>query len=103
MTAAIWGRVSPSPWKTRKVYSMHNFDIPDVKWVERYVVGISHPEKSLTQEEIQQQLDLMNHALGLGKLVSVEQNFTIMSSGKKDIVTQYTVYHVGFKNRPPGK
>lgn len=73
------------------------------KWVERYTVGMSHPDRYLTQDEIDKQMDVVNRALRYGRIVSVEQNFTIMSLGKKDIVTQYTVYHVGFKQRPPGK
>jgi len=107
MTAVVMRRVrkriSPDPWKIHKVYTMHSFDIPDIKWVERYIVGISSPDRPLAQEEIQNQLKKVNKALRYGKLISLEQNFTIMSSGNKDIVTQYTVYHVGFKNRPTGK
>ena len=82
---------------------MQSFDVPDIKWVERFVVGISNPDRYLTQDEIDSQMEVVNKALRYGKLVSVEQNFTIMSLGKKDIITQYTVYHVGFKQRPPGK
>jgi hypothetical protein len=104
MTAvAMWKKVSLPPFKTDRVYTMYSFDIPDVKWVERYVVGISHPDKHLTQLEIQKQMNLVNRALRYGKLIAVEQNFTILSSGTKDTITQYTVYHVGFKHRPSGQ
>jgi hypothetical protein len=104
MTAAArWKKVTVPPWKFEKVFSMHSFDIPDIKWIERFTVGISNPDRYLTQKEIDKQLDRVNKALRYGKLVAVEQNFTIMSSGNKDIIAQYTVYHVGFKHRPPGK
>jgi len=90
-------------WKFRRTYSMTEFEVPDIKWVERYVVGTTHPKKPLTQKEIQKQLDMVNRALRYGKIVAIEQNFTDLTNGEKDIVTQYTVYHVGFKHRPPGK
>lgn len=90
-------------WDIDRIYTMTTFDVPDVKWIERYVVGISSPDKFLTQKEIEKQLDEVNRALRYGKLVSIEQNFTLLSSGNKNIITQYTVYHVGFKQRPPGK
>jgi len=82
---------------------MKTFEVPDIKWVERFVVGTTHPEKMLTQKEIGKQLNDVNCALRYGKLVSIEQNITTLSSGGKDIITQYTVYHVGFRHRPAGK
>lgn len=100
--AAIYRRQKPR-WDFSRIYTMSEFDVPDIKWVERFVVGISTPDRFLTQKEIEQQMEKVNRALRYGKIVSVEQNFTIFTCGKKDIVTQYTVYHVGFKQRPPGK
>jgi hypothetical protein len=97
--------IEPSPQKIkfRKAYTMTSFDVPDIKWVERFIVGISSPDRYLTQQEIEKQMTAVNRALRYGKIISVEQNFTIISHGKKDILTQYTVYHVGFKSRPPGQ
>ncbi len=89
-------------WKIKKIYTMSNFNVPDVKWVERYIVGISSPDKFLTQEEISKQLDIVNKALRYGIIIGVEQNFTILNHEGKDILTQYMVYHVGFKQRPAG-
>lgn len=102
-TAAQWRKISRSKWEFNRIYSMQSFDLPDIKWVERYTVGITHPDKYLTQNEIKKQLEKVNRALRFGKIVAVEQNFTILENAGKDIITQYTVYHVGFKNRPPGK
>jgi hypothetical protein len=102
-SAAHWRKQSKEEWKFEKIYTMQSFDVPDIKWVERYIVGISTPDRYLTQAEIDKQMEKVNKALRYGRIVSVEQNFTIMSLGKKDIITQYTVYHVGFKQRPPGK
>ena len=94
---------SRQKWKFSKIFTMTSFDVPDIKWVERFIVGISTPDRYLTQSEIDKQMDTVNRALRYGKIISVEQNFTILSHGKKDILTQYTVYHVGFKRRPPGQ
>ena len=103
-SAAQWRRQTPR-WDFSRIYNMQSTEseFSDVKWVERFTVGISHPERFLTQKEIDCQMEKVNRALRFGKLIAVEQNFTLMSCGGKDIITQYTVYHVGFKNRPPGK
>ena len=104
MTAgAGWRKQSPSKWEFDRIYTMTDFDVPDIKWVERFVVGMTHPDRFLTNKEIDQQMEGVNRALRYGKIISVEQNFTILTCGKKDILTQYTVYHVGFKQRPQGK
>lgn len=103
MTSAAPLFKQSTKWKFKKTYTMVNFDVPDIKWVERFIVGISNPDKFLTQVEIDRQMEAVNRALRYGRIVGIEQNFTIMTSGKKDMITQYTVYHVGFKQRPPGK
>lgn len=100
--AADWFR-HKIKWKYDRIYSMQSFEVPDIKWIERYVVGTTHPEKALSQKEIDRQLQTVNRALRYGKLVAIEQNITTMSNADKNIITQYTVYHVGFKHRPPGK
>lgn len=82
---------------------MHSFDIPDIRWVERFVVGSSHPENWLTPREVDMQLEKVNRALRIGKLIGIEQNFTILTDSKKELLTQYTVYHIGFKHRPDGR
>jgi hypothetical protein len=102
-SAAHWRKSTRRKWEFDRIYSMQTSDFSDVQWVERYTVGISHPERYLTQNEINKQMDEVNRALRYGKLIAVEQNFTLLSCGGKDIITQYTVYHVGFKHRPPGK
>lgn len=105
-TAAMWRRLNwrkKQKWKIDKIYTMKSFDFPDVKWVERFVVGISNPDLYLTQDEINKQLEKVNKALRYGRIISIEQNFTIFSREGKDIITQYTVYHVGYKKRPSGK
>jgi hypothetical protein len=87
-----------------RTYSMVSFDLPDVRWVERYTIGVSNPYKhQLTEDEVRQQVDLLNRALRYGIIVAVERNFTTLKIDGNEIDTWYVVYHVGFKRRPPGK
>jgi len=95
--------VVDTEWKSSRIYTMAKFNVPDIKWVERYLVGISTLDRPLKQNEIEAQMSLVNRALRYGIIVSVEQNFIILTCGEKDTLTQYTVYHVGFKQRPAGK
>ena len=104
MSRAVgWRAQTPPKVKFSRIYTMTNWDVPDIKWVERHVVGISNLDRPLTSKEIDQQMRAVNRALRYGKIVAIEQNFHIVTVGKKDTIAQYTVYHVGFKNRPKGK
>jgi len=90
-----------------KIYSMVSFDIPDVRWVERYVIGLSHPKKDWTGNEAeamaQKQINALNRALRHGMVMGIERNFTEIHIDGKNVLTGYLVYHVGFKKRPAGK
>lgn len=90
-----------------RLYSMVSFDIPDVRWIERYTLGMVHPYKDLKGHEIeeisQKQHEKLNRALRYGIVIGVERNFTIIKVDNKEILAGYLVYHVGFRNRPPGK
>jgi hypothetical protein len=89
-----------------KIYSMVSFDIPEVKWVERYVVGLSHPKKDWTGAEVEavaaRQVARLNTALRYGMIMGIERNFTEINMDGKSVITGYLVYHVGFKTRPTG-
>lgn len=90
-----------------RMYSMVTFDIPEVRWIERYHLGMTHPYKDLTGHEIEEkskkQHEMLNRALRYGIVIGVERNFTIIKVDNKEILSGYLVYHVGFRNRPPGK
>jgi len=90
-----------------QIYSMVTYDIPDVKWVERYVIGMTHPKEDLTGEErehiAKKQIDKLNRALRYGMVIGVERNFTTILLEDKEVLTGYIVYHVGFRHRPIGK
>jgi len=89
-----------------RLYSMVTFDIPDIKWVERYKMGFAHPSTDLTSEEIEfmaeKQVDALNRALRYGIIVGIERNFTDIKIQDKSVLSGYLVYHVGFRNRPLG-
>lgn len=90
-----------------RMYSMVTFDIPEVRWIERYHLGMMHPYKDLTGHEIEEmskkQHEKLNRALRYGVVIGVERNFTTIKIDNKEILSGYLVYHVGFRNRPPGK
>lgn len=87
--------------ENERIYSMVNFEIPDIRWIERIPFGMSHPSCSaLTEEEAQQQLDRLNKALRYGVIVGVERNFTTVKISDKEIMLGYLVYHVGYRSRP---
>lgn len=90
-----------------RTYSMVSFDIPEVKWVERYKIGLSHPDKGWDGTEVEavaeKQVEALNRALRYGIVIGVERNFTTIKIDDKEVLTGYLVYHVGFRNRPRGK
>jgi hypothetical protein len=90
-----------------RMYSMVTFDIPEVKWVERYKIGLVHPYKGWSGEEVEamaeKQMNSLNRALRYGIVMGIERNFTTIKIDDKEILTGYLVYHVGFRNRPAGK
>jgi len=90
-----------------RLYSMVTYDIPDVKWVERYVMGMTHPNEDLTGEEREEvatkQIDKLNRALRYGVILGIERNFSTIFLEDKEVLTGYLVYHIGFRHRPIGK
>lgn len=104
MTAVTnWLKQKPPKIGIDRIYNMVQFDIPDVKWIERYLVGSTNPLEPLNEAEIAQQLQRVNDQLRYGKIISVETNLTALQLAGRDVVTQYTVYHIGYKSRPNGK
>jgi len=74
-----------------------------VRWIEKYTIGITHPLKLKNKDSERKELIKLNDALRYGKIIGIERNFTIAKFGNKEIITEYMVYHVGFKHRPSGK
>ena len=78
-------------------------DLSDVRYVKRISVGTSDPGHILTEEDIQQAMDLLNRCLAgppKGKIVGIEKSFKILNIGEHQAVLQWIVYHVAFERKP---
>ena len=77
------------------------YSLSDNKFVIRYVVGNTDPEKMTDEAAIAKQTERRNDALSrCGRLVAQEKNFFILNIGEHQVVSQYIVYHVGFERKP---
>ena len=79
------------------------FDLTDIKYVKRITIGTSNPNKMLSEEEVQQAMNLLNKCLAgppKGYIVGIEKSFKILNVGEHQVVMQWLVYHVGFNRKP---
>ncbi len=79
------------------------FDLTDVHFVKRITIGTINPSKILSEEEVQQAMDLLNKCLTgppKGTIVGIEKSFKILNIGEHQAVLQWLVYHVGFARKP---
>jgi hypothetical protein len=79
------------------------FDIADVRFIKRIVVGSDNPERMKTDEEINEAVTLLNRCLTdnpKGTIIGTEKNFALLNIGEHQVVLQYVVYHVGFSRKP---
>lgn len=77
------------------------YSLSDNKFVIRYVVGNTDPEKMPDEAAIAKQTERLNNALSRGgRLMAQEKNFFILNIGEHQVVSQYIVYHVGFERKP---
>jgi hypothetical protein len=82
---------------------MQMIDLSDVRYIKRISVGTSNPAHILSEEEIQQAMDLLNRCLAgppSGKIIGIEKSFKILNIGEHQAVLQWIVYHVGFARKP---
>ncbi|SEN42605.1 hypothetical protein SAMN02800694_3452 [Luteibacter sp. UNCMF331Sha3.1] len=79
------------------------FDLTDVKFVKRIVVGSDHPNQMKTDEQVNQANDLLNRCLTdspRGTILGIEKSFTLLQVGEHQVVLQWLCYHVGFPRKP---
>ncbi len=79
------------------------FDLSDVKFVKRIVVGTDNPSRMRSEEEIEAARALLNRCLTdapRGTIVGMEKSFTILQVGEHQVVLQWLCYHVGFPRKP---
>ncbi len=79
------------------------FDVTDIGFVKRIVVGSTDPEKLASDEAVQAEADLLNRCLTetpRGRIIGIEKNFTLLNIGEHQVVLQALVYHVSFARKP---
>jgi len=79
------------------------FDLTEVRYVKRITIGTSNPSHMVSEEEVQNAMDLLNKCLTgppAGTIVGIEKSFNILNIGEHQAVLQWIVYHVGFARKP---
>jgi hypothetical protein len=79
------------------------FDLTEVGFVKRIVVGSKDPESLSSENEIQAAVDLLNRCLTelpKGRILGTEKTFSLLNIGEHQVVLQSMIYHIGFIRRP---
>lgn len=79
------------------------FDLSEVRFVKRILVGNDDPEKMREEAEIQNAMELLNRCLNdspKGQILGTEKNFSILQIGEHQVVVQSICYHIGFVRKP---
>lgn len=79
------------------------FDLTDVTFVKRIMVGSNDPEALRDQSHIKAAMDLVNRCLSdvpKGKIIGIEKTFSLLNIGEHQVVLQCMIYHIGFVRRP---
>ncbi|MGH7122524.1 MAG: hypothetical protein ACREFP_26635 [Acetobacteraceae bacterium] len=79
------------------------FDLTEVGYVERIVVGSRDPEKPMQEDAIKAAVALLNRCLTetpKGKIIGIEKTFSLLNIGEHQVVLQCMIYHVGFPRKP---
>lgn len=83
--------------------SADRFQLSEMRFIKRIVVGSENPNAMKTEAEIQAAAELLNRCLAgtpRGYIMGVEKNFSVLSVGEHQVVLQHMVYHVGFARKP---
>ncbi len=79
------------------------FDLTDIGYVERIVVGSKDPEELQSEEVVQAAVERLNRCLSetpKGRIVGIEKTFSLLNIGEHQVVLQAMIYHVGFPRKP---
>lgn len=79
------------------------FQLSDMRFIKRIVVGSQDPSPLKSEEEIEQAAALLNRCLTdipKGTILGLEKSFSLLNIGEHQVVLQYMVYHVGFPRKP---
>ncbi|WP_274050823.1 hypothetical protein [Thalassomonas haliotis] len=83
--------------------SVNTFDMSEVGYVKRIVVGTVDPQSIPPESETQAKMDLINRCLNefpKGKLLGMERSFSILRIGEHQVVLEAVAYHIGFSRQP---
>jgi hypothetical protein len=79
------------------------FDLTDIGYLERIVVGSRDPENLVPEDEVQAAVGRLNRCLTeapRGKIIGIEKTFSLLNIGEHQVVLQCVIYHVGFPRKP---
>lgn len=79
------------------------FDLSEVRYVKRIVVGTDDPSHIKTPAEIQETQALLNRCLSespKGTIIGIEKSFAVLNLGEHQVVLQWLCYHIGFARKP---
>lgn len=79
------------------------FDLTKIRFVKRLIIGSNNPNNSMSEEDINASLELLNRCLSetpRGVIMGIEKNFSLFNLGEHQVVQQWTVYHIGFSRKP---
>ena len=83
--------------------SAPQFQLSNVRFIKRIVVGNDSPQNMRTEAEIQAAMGLVNRCLSelpRGHIIGIEKNFGLYNLGEHQVVLQYLVYNIGFERKP---
>lgn len=79
------------------------FDLSDVSFVKRIVIGSTDPANLLSQAAIEEQTQLLNRCLNntpKGRIIGLEKTLASVEVAGRQEALQALVYHVGFARKP---
>lgn len=82
---------------------MSAFQLSNVRFVKRIIVGNDNPQNVRTEAEVQAAMNLVNRCLDelpRGVIIGIEKNFGLYHIGEHQVVLQYLVYNIGFERKP---
>ena len=83
--------------------STPHFQLTNIRFIKRIVVGNDNPQSMRTEAEVEEAMQLVNRCLSSsprGYILNVEKSFGLYNIGEHQIVLQYAVYHIGFDRKP---
>lgn len=79
---------------------MENLEVGFIKVV---IVGSVNPNKLLSPEELEKQVNFLNKCLNeypKGKIIGKNTSIGKYKIGEHELIMEQTAYHIGFKRKP---